>query len=380
MNIKFYQRYQPSNQLNAIEDALFSENLASNGKYTDLLTDYFYLNFNIENILFTTSATAALDVAVKLLNLEPGDEIIIPSYNFPSAANAVLMNGGRPILCDIDKLTKNIDIEDASSKITKRTKAIIPTHYAGISCDMDKLMGLAKEFDLSVIEDAAQAVHSCYKHKYLGTIGDFGAYSFHHTKNFSCGEGGAFLSKDRKFTKKAEEIRDNGTNKAAFMRNQVPYYSWQMTGCNYVLGEACSALLFEQMKEAEVIISRRKSIANIYNSFLLNAQVYLNEKITLMEIPEYSIPNYHIYYINCQNLKIRNALMRALLEDGVDARTHFIPLHMTGFGEQLGYKAFDFPNSVNASETLLRLPIHTEMTANDAEFVADHLVKRVKRI
>lgn len=380
MKINFYERYQPKNQLAILEDALRSNSLFSNGKYADLLSEHLKKTYQIDNILFTTSATTALELAVQLLELKPGDEVLIPSYNFPSAANAVLKSGGIPILCDVEKKTKNISLEDTAFRITSQTKAVIPTHYAGISCNMDELMDLAKNNNITVIEDAAQAVNGFYKQTPLGAIGDFGAYSFHHTKNFSCGEGGAFLMKDSAFMRDAEILKDNGTNKAQFLRNEVSSYSWQRSGSNYILSEACVALLYAQILAYQEITSKRKHIADIYTNILLEAKDFLNEKITPMEIPSFSTPNYHIYYVNCANLKIREILRKSLFIDGIDVRSHFVPLHISTFGKKLGYQDLDLPNSLAVSETILRLPIHTEMTGEDAAFIANLLIKRVKEI
>ncbi|MBK5261219.1 MAG: dTDP-4-amino-4,6-dideoxygalactose transaminase [Peptostreptococcaceae bacterium] len=380
MKIQFYKRYQPENQLKLVEDALISGNLSSDGNFITSLRENFKMNLAVKNILFTTSATTALELAVQLIDLKPGDQVILPSYNFPSAANAVLKAGGTPVLCDVDLSTKNIDLTSVEEKITNRTKAIIPTHYAGISCDMSLLMELAKKNHIKVIEDAAQAVLSFFKNVPLGTIGDFGAYSFHHTKNFSCGEGGAFICNDASFLEDAEIIRDNGTNKAQFLRNELDNYSWQKAGSNYILSEACAALLYAQMLASEIILSKRKGIADTYTNVFRNSSHLINEMFTLMEIPDYSTPNYHIYYIDCLNPCVRETLRKELLTEGIDARSHFIPLHTSDFGRAMGYETKDFPNSMKVSETILRLPLHTEMTVEDAAAIGDIIIQKVKAL
>jgi len=380
MKIQFYERYQPKNQLKLVEDALISGNLASDGKFVTSLNENFKMTLDVQNILFTTSATAALELAVQLLGLKSGDEVILPSYNFPSAANAVLKAGGSPVLCDVDLATKNIDLASVAEKITSRTKAVIPTHYAGISCDMSQLLKLAEKNQLKIIEDAAQAVHSLFRNRPLGSIGDFGAYSFHHTKNFSCGEGGAFLCNDASYLRDAEVIRDNGTNRSQFLRNELTSYSWQKAGSNYMLSEACAALLYAQMQSCKEILSKRKRIADKYNSVFTNSFPSISDKITLMEIPDYATPNYHIYYLNCSNSSVRESLRRELLAEGIDVRSHFIPLHVSDFGRAMGYEATDFPNSLKVSETILRLPIHTEMTVEDAQSIGDLTIQKVKAI
>ncbi len=380
MIVNFYERYQPKEQLGFMEDALLADFLSTDGKYTNLLKKHWKQSLGIEELLFTPSATAALELAVQLLALAPGDEVIIPSYTFPSAANAVMKCGGTPVLCDVDLMTKNISLEAAASKITKRTKAIIPTHYAGISCNMDQLMTLAGDHQLGVIEDAAQAVHSLYADKPLGTIGDFGAYSFHHTKNFSCGEGGAFLCKDPSYMDQGEIIRDNGTNKAQFYKQKLSDYSWQCAGSNYMMSGACAALLYAQLLDYEVITEKRKAVFDAYHEILTASAQQLEGKVSLMNVPGYSTPNYHIYYINCNDSETRDALRNGLLADGIDVRTHFIPLHLSDFGRAMGYSAMDLPNCFSVYATLLRLPIHTEMTRTDCEIVTDFLMKRVREI
>lgn len=380
MIVNFYERYQPKEQLRFIEDALLDGFLSTDGKYTDLLKEHFKQSSGIEEILFTPSATAALELAVQLLALQPGEEVLIPSYTFPSAASAVMKCGGTPVLCDVDLMTKNISLGDAASKITGKTKAMIPTHYAGISCDMNKLMELAADHHIAVIEDAAQSVHSLYDNKPLGTIGDFGAYSFHHTKNFSCGEGGAFLCNDPSYMNHAEIIRDNGTNKAQFFKHKVSSYSWQCMGSNYIMSGACAALLYSQLLDYEAITAKRKAVSEIYHKILSESIEQLGDRISLMEVPGYSTPNYHIYYINCKDYETREAIRKGLLADGIDVRTHFVPLHLSDFGKAMGYTAMDLPNSSSVYETLLRLPIHTEMTVTDCEIVADFLLKRVRGI
>lgn len=380
MKINFYERYQPARQLEYLEDALFNGFLSTDGRYTELLKEHFRKVSGIHNTMFTPSATAALELAVQLLDLQPGDEVIIPSYTFPSAASAVIKYGGSPVFCDIDTATKNISLDDAASRITSRTKAVIPTHYAGISCDMTELMKLADAFQITVIEDAAQAAHSCYNDQALGTIGDFGAYSFHHTKNFSCGEGGAFLCKDPGFLARAEIIRDNGTNRAQFRRSEVSSYSWQCEGSNFMMSEACAALLYSQLLDYETVTAKRKSAADQYGTILGESREWLDGKIALMKVPAWASPNYHIYYINCGSHEIRESLRTGMLADGIDVRTHFVPLHLSDFGKALGYLPADLPNSTTACDTLLRLPIHTEMTWTDCEIAAESLIRQVRKL
>lgn len=379
MKVNFNERYQPGNQLRYIENALISEHLASDGKYAARSGKILGRRLNSEGVLLTTSATAALELALSLLHLRPGDEVILPSYNFPSAANAVLRCGGQPILCDIEGATKNLDPESVIAHITKKTRAVIPAHYGGISCEMDQLVRLASENNLVIIEDAAQALFSSYHNVPLGTIGKYGVYSFHYTKNFSCGEGGAFLCKTQETLLEAEEIRDNGTDRARFFRNESKFYSWTRPGTNHVLSEACSALLYPQLLEAKKILSRRKAIAEIYQNAFKQASDTISQKLQPMKIPFFMEPNYHTFYVDCVNIHDRESLRHFLLQEGIDARSHYIPLHLSVYGKALGYLPAQFPMSTSAAERILRLPLHTQMTEKDAEFIAERVICWAKK-
>lgn len=379
MKVNFNERYQPRNQLRYIENALTSEHLASDGRYAAHSSKILGRKLNAEGILLTTSATAALELALSLLHLRLGDEVILPSYNFPSAANAVLRCGGQPVLCDIEGVTKNLDPESVAAHITRKTRAIIPAHYGGISCEMDLLVRLASENHLVIIEDAAQALFSSYRNVPLGTLGEYGVYSFHHTKNFSCGEGGAFLCKAQETLLEAEEIRDNGTDRARFFRKESKFYSWTRPGTNHVLSEACSALLYSQILESKRILSRRKAIAEVYQNALRQGSDTIFQKLQPMKVPVFMTPNYHTFYVDCARLADRESLRLFLLKEGIDARSHYIPLHLSAYGKKLGYSPAQFPVSTSAAERILRLPLHTQMTEKDAEFVAERVIRWAKK-
>lgn len=377
MKVPFYKRFQPVEQLNLIEDALTRNNLASQGIYTDQLRKHFAQVDNIRDSFFVTSGSSALELALMVISPKAEDEFLIPSYNFPSAANAVLRVGGKPVICDTDPLTKNLSLEDAANKINKKTKGIIPTHYAGISCDMNKLKDLCRDRGLLLIEDAAQGVGSTFQGQALGNIGDFGAYSFHHTKNFSCGEGGAFLCKRDLWREKAEWIRDNGTDRCRLLRGEAQSYSWQLTGSNLVLGEVSTALLLAQMLHREEITEKRRQVHQYYH--LRFKDEGLEEKgLRLMNIPDWAGLNYHIYYLDCRSLKQREILRESLLELGIDARAHYVPLHRSKLGQFMGLSDRDFPGSQKIADRILRLPIHTEMSKEDLDLVAESLLNLVK--
>jgi dTDP-4-amino-4,6-dideoxygalactose transaminase len=376
LKIPFYKRFQPAEQLELIESALIQGDLSSRGAFAEKIQEHFKNRDQIRNLLLVTSASSALELALLTIAPEPGAEFIIPSYNFPSAANGVLRAGGIPVLCDSDPVTKNISIADAAGKITKKTRGIIPTHYGGISCDMDQLLDLCRSAGLLLIEDAAQGVGSTDKSRALGSMGDFGAYSFHHTKNYSCGEGGAFLCREDQWMEKAEILMDNGTDRSRFLRGGRKSYSWQQGGSNLVLGEAPAALLYGQLLHREEIRNKRGRV-HYYYSHAFQDKRLEEKQIQPMELPDYCESNYHIYYLDCPTMEVREQLRAGLLEDGVDVRAHYVPLHSSGMGRKMGLLDRDFPGSTRIAETILRLPIHTELTEEELAYTADRVLQRI---
>lgn len=379
MKIPFYKRFQPAEQLELMEYALVQGDLSSRGAFAKKIQEHFKTWDRIRNMLLVTSASSALELALLTIAPEPGAEFIIPSYNFPSAANGVLRAGGIPVLCDSDPVTKNICLTDAAGKITKKTRGIIPTHYGGICCDMDPLLELCRSAALLLIEDAAQGVGSTYKGRALGSMGDFGAYSFHHTKNYSCGEGGAFLCREDQWMEKAEILMDNGTDRTRFLQGGLKSYSWQQGGSNLVLGEAPAALLYGQLLHREEIREKRGWVHHYY-SHAFQDKILEEKEILPVGLPDYCESNYHIYYLDCPSLEVRERLRQGLLEDGVDARAHYVPLHGSGMGRKMGLLDRDFPGSTRIAETILRLPIHTELTEEERTYTADRVLQRIRML
>jgi dTDP-4-amino-4,6-dideoxygalactose transaminase len=379
LKIPFYKRFQPAEQLKLIESALIQGDLSSRGAFTEKLQEHFELWDQIRHIRLVTSASSALELAMLVIAPEPGAEFIIPSYNFPSAANGVLRAGGVPVLCDSDPVTKNICLADAAAKISKKTRGIIPTHYGGISCDMDQLMELCRSEGLLLIEDAAQGVGSTYKGQALGNLGDFGAYSFHHTKNYSSGEGGAFLCREDKWMEKAEILMDNGTDRSRFLREGRNSYSWQQGGSNMILGEAPAAILYGQMLHRVEIREKRGRVHHYY-SHIFQEKSLEEKQIFPMKLPDYGESNYHIYYLDCPSLEVREQLRTGLLEDGIDVRAHYVPLHSSGKGRKMGLLDRDFPGSTRIAETILRLPIHTELTEEELAYTAERVLQRIRML
>ena len=355
-----------------ILDALENSKLCGDGKYTSKCNEWFKNNCNINNFLLTTSGSSALDLAAILADINEGDEVIVPSYTFVSTANAFMLRGAKPVFVDIDERTMNIDANLIEEKITPKTKAIFPVHYAGVACDMDKIMEIAKKHNIRVIEDAAQGVLAYYKGKPLGTIGDFGCFSFHETKNYIMGEGGAIIVKDDSKFLDAEIIREKGTNRSQFIRGTVDKYTWHKVGTSFLPSDILAALLYAQLERSEEIMEKRMNIWNTYNDSL--EELEKQGKLIRPYIPEYAKHNAHMYYIILPTEEIRNNLMDKLKERGISSVFHYIPLHTSPLGMSLGYKQGDLPKTEEYSARLLRLPLYADMTKEDALKISKEII------
>jgi dTDP-4-amino-4,6-dideoxygalactose transaminase len=376
MKIPFNRPYFTGNELKYIED-LFnsvqegesSSHLSGDGKYTHKVQELIEMKFGATKALLTTSGTSALELASYALDLKQGDEVIVPSYTFSSTVNAILLAGARPVFSDIQKETLNIDPEDIRRKLTPRTKAIYPVHYAGVSCDMKQIMEIAEENDLNVVEDAAQGVNAKYKGKYLGTIGDFGCYSFHETKNYICGEGGALLinTDDQAIAERVEIIREKGTDRSKFFQGIVDKYTWQNKGSSYLPSDILAAFLYAQLEKMEEIQEMRMEIWNAYYNAL---KPFENEgQVSLPVIPYYAEHNAHMFYILLKDNETRNTFMNELRKKEVNSVFHYIPLHSAPFGIKLGNKEGDLPVTENISGRLLRLPLYAGINAEELEYL-----------
>ncbi|HLX12068.1 MAG TPA: dTDP-4-amino-4,6-dideoxygalactose transaminase [Bacteroidota bacterium] len=331
--------------------------------------------FSLKHVLLTTSCTHALEMAAMVLDLNKGDEVIVPSFTFVSSANAVIRAEGTPVFCDIDRTTLTMDIADVKAKITPRTRAIMPVHYAGISADMDPLMALAQERNLSIIEDAAQGVGAKYNDRYLGGIGNMGAFSFHDTKNLMCGEGGAFVTNDEAIARRAEIIREKGTNRSNFLRGEVDKYTWVAHGSSYILSDLLAAVLLHQLDRMEVIQQRRKDIYVRYNEEF--RALGASGKLVLPTIPANCASNYHLYHILLPHEAERNRVMGELKKRGIGAAFHYVPLHQSPYAQEfLGTKGLRLPVTEDVAARLLRIPLYPGMSSDDIEYI----VKNVKEI
>lgn len=357
------------NELIYIKKAVDNHKICGDGEFTKRCSRWLEERTGIPKVLLTTSCTHATEMAALLCDIQPGDEVIMPSYTFVSTADAFVLRGATVVFVDIRPDTMNIDeglIEDA---ITERTKAIVPVHYAGVACEMDTIMEIAQRHDLKVVEDAAQGVMSTYKGKSLGTIGDYGCYSFHETKNYSMGEGGALLIHDASKIEDAEIIREKGTNRSKFFRGQIDKYTWMNVGSSYLPSELNAAYLWAQLEQAEQINDRRLAIWNHYNEELecLEKQEYIRRPV----IPDGCTHNAHMFYIKAKDLDTRTRLITFLKEQGIQAVFHYIPLHTAPAGQKFGRFHGNDIYTTKESEALVRLPLFYSLEDAQVEYIID---------
>ncbi len=350
---------------------------AGDGPFTKKCQIWMEERLGCRKVLLTHSCTAALEMSAILADIKSGDEIIMPSYTFVSTAGSFALRGGVPVFIDIRPDTLNMNENLIEAAITSRTRAILPVHYAGVSCEMDTIMDIAARHNLFVIEDAAQGILSTYKGRQLGTIGHFGACSFHETKNIIAGEGGALLVNDEKFVERAEIIREKGTNRSKFFRGQIEKYTWVDVGSSYLPSDIIAAFLFAQMENADQIIAKRNSICSLYREALrsLTEKGYIQLPFTLNDC----CSNGHIFYIITRSLKERIELAQFLREQGILAVFHYVPLHSSPAGKLYGRTSGTLNVTKKVSDCLLRLPLYHEMKNEDVHYVSDKIRKFYKR-
>lgn len=350
-------------------DAIHSHKISGDGEYTKKCNKWLEETFNAEKIMLTTSGSTALDMAFELCELEPGDEVILPSYTFSSTANSPVLCNARLVFVDIRPDTMNIDETKIERAITDKTKVICCVHYAGVACEMDTIMDIAKRHGLKVVEDAAQGITSKYKGRFLGTIGDFGCYSFHETKNFSMGEGGAIVINDPAYFEKAEILREKGTNRSKFFRGQVDKYTWVDFGDSYLPSEINAAYLYAQLLKAHEIEDNRLNIWKKYNEAFQTLKKRKGGDIELPIIPDGCEHNGHMYYLKCKDLQERTALIDYLKGNGVTAVFHYIPLHSAPAGYKYGRFDGEDEYTTKESERLVRLPMYYGLKEEDQDKV-----------
>lgn len=355
-----------------IHEAIQSHKICGDGDFTKKCDAWIEKNTGCSKSLLTTSCTHALEMSAFLCGIQPGDEVIMSPFTFVSTANAFVLRGAKIVFVDIRPDTMNIDETLIEAAVTEKTKAIVPMHYAGVGCEMDTIMALAAKYHLFVVEDAAQAVKAFYKGKPLGAIGDFGCFSFHETKNYSMGEGGAILIRDAKYTDQAEILREKGTNRSQFWRGKVDKYTWVSCGSSYLPSELNAAYLYAQLEHADEIFDDRMHSWNLYYDKL--AELEADGYIELPVVPDECAQNAHMFYIKVQDIEERDRLIKFLKEKGVETVFHYIPLHTAPAGLKWGRFMGEDRFTTKESERLLRLPMHFRLSENDLQTV----VKGVK--
>ncbi|MBN2627419.1 MAG: dTDP-4-amino-4,6-dideoxygalactose transaminase [Spirochaetales bacterium] len=366
--IPFDKKTADEKSLAYIKEALESGAWSGDGPFTKKCVKWFSEQLGTPNVLLTTSCTHALELTGHLADIKEGDEVILPSYTFVSTANPYVLKGAVPVFVDVDPRTMNMDPLCVEEAITERTRAILPVHYGGISCDMDPLCALAEKRGLAVIEDAAQGVQAYYKDRPLGTIGDYGSFSFHGTKNYSCGEGGLVIVKDRQQFERAEIIREKGTNRSRFLRGMIDKYTWVDRGSSYLPSDILAALLLAQLEQWEDIMEKRLNIWNGYHVRLEDLEK--QGRIERPFVPGYSRHNGHLYFIKTADIEERSTLIDFLKGRGIATVFHYIPLHSSEFGRKTGRFSGEDKYTTKESERLLRLPLWHGMTEEMVDTVA----------
>ena len=369
--IPFNKPYIVGKELWNIARAVQMGKLAGDGYFTKECNRWLEEHFQAKKALLTHSCTAALEIAAILCDIKPGDEFIVPSYTFVSTVNAFVLRGGIPVFVDIRPDTLNIDETQIEAAITPKTKVIVPVHYAGVGCNMDVIMDIAERHNLLVVEDAAQGVCATWKSRYLGTIGHLGCYSFHETKNFISGEGGALVINDERFFERAEIIREKGTNRSQFFRGMVDKYTWVDIGSSYLPSEMIAAFLSAQLEESDRITEKRLAIWNQYHRLLepLETAGLIRRPV----IPAECAHNGHMYYILLKDLATRTALIEYLKERDIHPVFHYVPLHSAPKGIELCGKKYDLPVTEEYADRLLRLPCFYDLTSDQIEDIAAHI-------
>ena len=376
--IKFNKPSITELEINKVVDWLNGNSILSgDGKYTTEVYEHFKKRFHIDNMLLTTSGTTALEMASILIDLEPGDEVITPSFTFSSTVNAFLLRGANPVFCDIREDTFNIDENLIEDLITSKTKAIYAVDYAGFPCEMDKINEIANRHGLFVIEDAAQAVGSTYKGRYAGTLTEFGCFSFHETKNYVMGEGGAIVVNEDKYMERAEIIREKGTNRRNVLRGLVDKYTWHDIGSSFLPSDLLAAILSAQMERYDEILEKRMNVWNTYYNGLecLEKEGLLRRPV----LPEGIEHNAHMFCIVLPDEDTRTKLINSLKEKGISSYICYVPLHSSPYGQKLGYTPEMLPVTEDLGKRILRLPLYVDMTTEDTLYVVDEISKSLKR-
>ena len=359
-----------------MKQAVDNHKICGDGSFTKKCDEWLENRFHAKKVMLTTSGSSALDMAALLCGINAGDEVILPSFTFSSTANAFVLAGAKLVFVDIRPDTMNIDEKKIEDAVTEKTKVICPVHYAGVSCEMDAIMDIARRHNLMVVEDAAQGVMSSYKGKSLGTIGDFGCYSFHETKNYSMGEGGAIVINNEAYIEKAEILREKGTNRSQFFRGQVAKYNWVDFGDSYLQSDLNAAYLWAQLEQADRINNNRLETWNRYHSAL--KPLAEDGTIELPFIPEDCVHNAHMFYIKCKDLQTRQSFIQFMKENDILCVFHYVPLHSAPAGIRFGKFSGKDEYTTMESDRLVRLPLYYNMNENDVNKVIEKTVEFFK--
>ena len=359
------------NEKRYIEKVLEDGKISGDGYFTKKCNEFFENEYGFKKVLLTTSCTDALEMSAILCDIKPGDEVIAPSYTISSTVNPFLLRGAKIVFADSEITNPNIDLSNIKKLINKKTKAIVVVHYAGVSCDMDKIIEIAKKYNLFIIEDAAQAIDSFYKNKRVGSFGHFSTFSFHETKNLSSGEGGLLVINDETFNERAEIIREKGTNRSLFFRGEIDKYNWVDIGSSFLPSDIIAAILYAQLENLKKVQDHRRKIWDIYYNGLYKFEKIYN--FSLPFIPEYSSNNGHMFYIICESLKKRTELIKTLRENGIQAVFHYQSLHNSPYFLSLS-KEISLPNAKRYTDCLLRLPMFNYITEKEATKVVNTII------
>jgi dTDP-4-amino-4,6-dideoxygalactose transaminase len=367
--IPFNKPSKEGNELEYMAQAIQNGHISGDGVFTRKCSAWFEQNLGVPKTLLTTSCTHALEMAAFLLDIQPGDEVIAPSFTFVSTVNAFVIRGARPVFGDIRPDTLNLDENQLEALITPRTRAILVVHYAGVGCEMDVIRGIAQQHNIPVVEDNAHGLFGKYRDRLLGTFGRFATQSFHETKNITCGEGGALLINDATDCERAEILREKGTNRSRFFRGQVDKYTWVDIGSSYLPSEILAAFLFGQLEASTQIQAKRKTIWETYNTELSDWAE--RQGVRLPYIPEHCQQPYHMFYLLCPSLEYRSYLIEHLKGRGILAVFHYLPLHISDMGRGFGGKAGDCPVTEEISDVLLRLPFYNSLGISEQNQVIE---------
>lgn len=362
-----------NNEITYIQQAINSEKISGDGLFGRRCQKLLEKQLLANKVLLTSSGTAALEMAAILANIKQGDEVIMPSFTFVSTANAFVAKGASCVFVDIRPDTQNINEQLIEQAISEKTVAIVPVHYAGISCEMNAIIKLAEKYDLLVIEDAAHGLYAKYNDQSLGTIGDIACFSFHETKNYNCGEGGAIVINNKKLIERAEIIREKGTDRSKFFRGEVDKYSWQDIGSSYLMSELQAAFLFANLEQAKTIKNHRSSIWSLYFDSLLDLEQ--KSLINLPGVPQPCKHNGHIFYLKTQSEKIRDQLISYLKQHHIQAVFHYLPLHNTKMGERHGKFIGKDKHTLETSQRIIRLPLYSSMTKEETSYVIEIIMQ-----